>query len=119
MRSDAGPWPGRWRSQRQAACIRSGRPTAANCFIRGSLTPHHGHHYTTTGGSFLSNTVRVWSDGQTRTVGTYVSFGLAPDGKRFAVFPMPESTAEDKGAAHVTFLLNFSDEVRRRVPVGK
>jgi|SRR6267143_655561 len=68
--------------------------------------------YTTTGGSFSSNKVRVWSDPQIRTVGTYMSFGLAPDGKRFAVFPMPESTAEDQGAAHVTFLLNFFDELR-------
>lgn len=32
---------------------------------------------------------------------------LAPDGKRFAVFPMPEAATEDKGAAHVTFLPEF------------
>ena len=43
-----------------------------------------------------------------------MNFALAPDGKRFAVFPLPETTAEDKGAAHITFLLNFFDELRRR-----
>jgi hypothetical protein len=43
----------------------------------------------------------------------------ARDGKRFAVFPMPEATAEDRGAAHVTFLQNFFDELRRRAPAGK
>jgi hypothetical protein len=32
------------------------------------------------------------------------------------VFPLPETTAEDKGAGHVTFLLNFFDELRRKVP---
>jgi hypothetical protein len=32
---------------------------------------------------------------------------------------MPEATAKDKGPAHVTFLLNFFDELRRKVPVGK
>ena len=48
-----------------------------------------------------------------------MNFALAPHGKRFAVFPMPEATAQDKGSAHVTFLLNFSDEMRRKVPVGK
>jgi hypothetical protein len=32
---------------------------------------------------------------------------LAPDGNRFAVFPMPDATAEDMGLIHVTFLLNF------------
>jgi hypothetical protein len=49
-------------------------------------------------------------------VGASLPFALAPDGKRFAVIPMPEATAEDKGPAHVTFLLNFFDELRRRVP---
>jgi hypothetical protein len=45
-----------------------------------------------------------------------LNFALAPDGKHFAVFPLPEATAEDKGAVHVTFLLNFFDELRRTVP---
>ena len=31
----------------------------------------------------------------------------------------PEATGEQKGSAHVTVLLNFFDELRRRVPVGK
>jgi hypothetical protein len=43
---------------------------------------------------------------------------LAPDGKRFAVFPRSEATAEQKGSVHVTVLLNFFDELRRRVPAG-
>jgi serine/threonine-protein kinase len=73
----------------------------------------------TTGGSFSSNKPRVWSDRPTRAVGSNLSYALAPDGKHFAVFPLPETTAEDKGAAHVTFLLNFFDELRRKVPAGK
>jgi hypothetical protein len=32
---------------------------------------------------------------------------------------MPEATAEDKGPAHVTFLLNSFDELRRKVPLSK
>jgi len=40
------------------------------------------------------------------------------EGKHIAMFP-PETPAEDKGPAQVTFLLNFFDELRRRVPVGK
>jgi hypothetical protein len=35
------------------------------------------------------------------------------------VFPRPEATREQKGSVHVTLLLNFFDELRRRVPVGK
>jgi alcohol dehydrogenase (cytochrome c) len=30
-----------------------------------------------------------------------------------------ETTGEDKSSLHVTFLLNFFDELRRRVPAGK
>ena len=73
--------------------------------------------YTATGSSFSSNKPRAWSDRQIWHA-SGVNFDLAPDGKHFAIFPLPEA-AEDKGPAHVTFLLNFFDELRRKVPVGK
>jgi hypothetical protein len=41
---------------------------------------------------------------------------LAPDCERFTVSTAPESTAE-KGPVHVTFLLDFFDELKRRAPV--
>ena len=42
----------------------------------------------------------------------------ASDGKRVVMFP--RSAAEVAGGSlHATFLLNFFDELRRRVPVGK
>jgi len=44
---------------------------------------------------------------------------MAPDGKRFAVIPRPEATSEQKGSVDATFLLNFFDELRRRVPAGQ
>jgi hypothetical protein len=44
---------------------------------------------------------------------------LEPDGKRFAIFPELKAPTEEKGDVHTTFLLNFFDELRRRVPVGK
>ena len=44
------------------------------------------------------------------------NLALAPDGKRFAVLPMPEAAGTEKGTVHVTFLLNFLDELRRRIP---
>jgi hypothetical protein len=40
---------------------------------------------------------------------------LHPDGRRFAVFPRREAE-EAKGNVHVTFLLNFLDELHRRLP---
>jgi serine/threonine-protein kinase len=44
---------------------------------------------------------------------------LAPDGKRFVIFPRPEAATQAKGNLHVTFLLNYFDELRRRAPAGK
>jgi hypothetical protein len=40
---------------------------------------------------------------------------LAPDGKRFAVLALPETAPGEKHSVHVTRLLNFFDELRRRV----
>ena len=40
---------------------------------------------------------------------------LAPDGQRFAVLPI-EVVADIKGSVHATFLLNFFDELQRRLP---
>ena len=37
-------------------------------------------------------------------------------GKRFVVFNAPEARGGDKGSVHVTMLLNFFDEVKRRIP---
>ena len=44
------------------------------------------------------------------------NWDLAPDGKRFVVFPARDPAGEEKGSVHVTFLLNFFDELRRRLP---
>jgi serine/threonine-protein kinase len=74
--------------------------------------------YTANGDSFIPGKPRLWSDKQIFYPGV-VNLTLAPDGKRFAVFPMPEAMGGEKGSVHVTFLLNFFDELRRRVPVTK
>jgi len=71
--------------------------------------------YTVTGSSFVSGKPRLWSETQIRATGAVANLDLAPDGKRFAVFPMPDPNAEETGSVHVTFLLNFFDELKRRV----
>jgi Tol biopolymer transport system component len=75
--------------------------------------------YTAKGDSFVAGKPRLWSETQIRGTGAVVNLDLAPDGKRFAVFPMPDPKAEEKGSVHVTFLLNFFDEVTRRIPVAR
>jgi serine/threonine-protein kinase len=77
--------------------------------------------YTAKGDSFAADKPRLWSNTQIMDLfGTGIwNLDLSPDGKRFAVIPRPDATAEPKGSVHVTVLLNFFDELRRRVPVGK
>lgn len=72
--------------------------------------------YHVSGDAFIANRPRVWSSALPRQVGTLASWALHPDGKRVAMFPRD---AENDGAPRLAFLLNFFDELRRRVPVGK
>jgi len=75
--------------------------------------------YTVKGDSFLAERPRLWYGGPLANLGLTVNFDLAPDGKRFAVL-LPGGAPEPPEARnHVTLLLNFFDELRRRVPSGK
>jgi serine/threonine-protein kinase len=71
--------------------------------------------YTVEGATFVPGKPRLWSDRQLFYAGTS-NLDLAPDGKRFAVLMIPESGSAGKGSVHVTVLLNFFDELRRKLP---
>jgi eukaryotic-like serine/threonine-protein kinase len=76
--------------------------------------------YAVDGDSFAPDKPNVWSTMQVFSPDAASwSLDLSPDGRRFAVLPQPNSTADDKRSMHVTFLLNFFDEVRRRIPADK
>jgi serine/threonine-protein kinase len=66
--------------------------------------------------SFVVENPRVWSEkrlsGGGATVGNY---DLAPDGKRIVAI-LPADPEADTSSHHVTFVMNFIDEVRRRLP---
>ena len=76
--------------------------------------------YTAKADSFAPDKPGPWSNTQILkpTSGDAWNLALAPDGKRFAVFPRPEEAGERRGSVHVTVLLNFFDELRRRLPTG-
>jgi serine/threonine-protein kinase len=75
--------------------------------------------YTTKGDTFIPDKPRPWPDAQIVEPNIqYWNLDLAPDGKRFAVFPRPDAADDRKGSVHVTVLLNFFDELRRRVPLS-
>ena len=46
------------------------------------------------------------------------NYDVAPDGKRLAAFLADDANGE-KPPTHLTFLLNFFDELRRRAPASK
>jgi serine/threonine-protein kinase len=74
-------------------------------------------HYSLEGGTFHPDQPRQWSP---VAIPSHASTGatnitMAPDGKRFAVL-MP---AEQPLGNRVTFVMNFSDEVRRRIAAAK
>jgi serine/threonine-protein kinase len=71
--------------------------------------------YSVDGGSFVPGKPRLWSDKQLFFTGTS-NLDLAPDGKRFAVLALPDAPPGEKGTVHVTMLLNFFDELKRKIP---
>jgi serine/threonine-protein kinase len=78
--------------------------------------------YSAKADSFVPDKPRLWSDKQLANIGTISTYDLAPDGKRIAGV-MPVETLETPGAQqtqnHVVFLMNFADELQRKVPAGK
>ena len=72
--------------------------------------------YTQAGSSFVADKPRPWSKTRLFDTGLTQNFDLAPDGQRFAVL-MPA----EPGAAQLQtmLILNFFDEVRRRVAAGR
>ena len=69
------------------------------------------------GDSFAAGKPRVWTETRLRNVGSR-NYDLAPDGKRLAAFVADDANGE-KPLTHLTFLLNFFDELRRKAPTGK
>jgi Tol biopolymer transport system component/predicted Ser/Thr protein kinase len=119
VRPFPGGRPGKWQistgSGRFPLWSRNGR----ELFYEGPDSRIMVSTYTPKADSFAADKPRAWSDAQTlRPAPVLWSMDLAPDGKRFAVFPRPDATGEHKGSVHVTVLLNFFDELRRRVPAG-
>jgi serine/threonine-protein kinase len=76
--------------------------------------------YTSKGDSFSADKPRPWAETQILEPSVQNwNLDLAPDGKRFVVAPRPEATGGQKGSVHVTVLLNFFDELRRKMPAAK
>jgi len=70
--------------------------------------------YSAKGESFASGKPRVWAETRLQPfIGNVSNYDAAPDGKRLAAI-----LADDEPPTHLTFLLNFFDELHRRAPAG-
>jgi hypothetical protein len=72
-------------------------------------------NYTVKEESFVADKPRVWFGKQLANTGLSVNFDLAPDGKRFVVLMPAESPEPRENQSHVTLVVNFFDEIRRRM----
>ena len=67
------------------------------------------------GDSFVPEKPRVWLS----KLGGATDWDLDPDGKHLAVVMRVDTPEGAKPDHEVTFIFNFLDELRRKVPVGK
>jgi len=74
--------------------------------------------YTASGDAFVFGKLQPWSPHLLLDLGSppVGAYDIAPDGKRAAVVLNADGTADPKPVTHLTFLLNFLDELRRRAP---
>ena len=70
--------------------------------------------FTTKGDAFVAEKPRLWIP---KLGGAF--FDVAPDDKRVAVVTPTEAASAPQQEHEIVMLLNFFDEVRRRVPTGK
>jgi Tol biopolymer transport system component/DNA-binding winged helix-turn-helix (wHTH) protein len=77
-------------------------------------------NFMTRDGSFVVQKLRQWPQSRLADTGVLANLDLAPDGQRMVVL-VPATSPDDRQAGnHVTFMLNFFDEVQRRVrPVAQ
>ena len=72
--------------------------------------------FTVQGDVFVPAKPRVWSETRLVNTGAVGNFALAPGGKRFAALMPADEPESAETRSHLTLMLNFGDELRRRLP---
>jgi serine/threonine-protein kinase len=114
------PFPGpggKWRVSVTSGAFPAWSPATHELFFLGGDDRIMVASYTIQGDSFSAGVPRVWSPTPVRRTSVQLNYDISPDGKRVIMFPQPVAETSI-GNLHATFLLNFFDEVRRRVPLG-
>ena len=71
--------------------------------------------YTIQGSSFKAGTARIWSDRRLADTGVFPNFDVNPNGTRVAAI-LPAVSPQESQPGEATFLINFFDELKRRLP---
>lgn len=74
--------------------------------------------YQVNGDAFVASKPRQWSGTPVRQINANDSWELDPKGERVVVVPV-EAAPGNAGPPKVGYLLNFFDELRRKVPTSK
>jgi serine/threonine-protein kinase len=70
--------------------------------------------YTIRGASFVPDKPRPWNPVRLATMGS-LAFDLVPDGERVVALLPADAPESRETLKHVTLMLNFPDEFRRRL----
>jgi serine/threonine-protein kinase len=72
--------------------------------------------YTANGDAFVAGTERMWWDGQIRVANAGRNYDVTRDGKRTVVVQDASAASGAKTPGQITVLLNFYDELLRKIP---
>ena len=76
--------------------------------------------YTTRGRTFEPGKPRIWSETRVVVGGVFLMTDLAPDGKHVVALPVADTQpADNKTNLHLTFILNFFDYLKTRIPEAR
>ena len=114
VRAFPGPG-GKWKVSTRGGKFPAWSPKTHELFFLGGDDRIWVVTYSTSSESFVAGTPRQWSSTQVLRDGVRQNFDVSPDGTRVIMFPRPTET-KSEGSLHANFLLNFFDEVRRRIP---
>jgi serine/threonine-protein kinase len=112
------PSAGRWQVSESGAKFPVWSPNRKELFYVNSDNRIMVARYTANHDSFVPEKPRQWSPAPLfrPTNNGLWNLDIAPDGRRFLVLAPPESGIEEPNTVHATILLNFFDELRRRLP---
>jgi Tol biopolymer transport system component/predicted Ser/Thr protein kinase len=106
---------GRWKISESGGVFPRFSPNGRELFFQSPDNRLMVVNYTVRGDSFDSENPRVWSETRLAAIGLVGAYDFARDGKSIAAILPVEGSDPQKGRNHITFAVNFADEIRRRL----